>query len=314
MKIHSLILLYIIALPALGAALPFTGPTRTDAPVVNALSAKVSIQMPDSNDLDEISIRLTNVSTGEVIQVSRGDYQISEGEYELLAYKSLIDDIDESFKQYRTSISVRAGETVSVSIPALQKRRFTQWHDYLTVSLQMANIGDEYEVSGILKEFYDQQSIANNFPAINAIAENDTNAQSRTGLALNYKHMFADSDWMFYADYFIDQDSDSNLNRSGFGIGAGKYWDNEKSTFWLAGGVGSETAAWNDINVGGNSSIDIAGEHDNQTLNVEGGIIYRPFNISASARLDILNQTVTFNLGYIFGGKKQGFIDPKFVQ
>jgi hypothetical protein len=43
-------------------------------------------------------------------------------------------------------------------------------------------------------------------------------------------------------------------------------------------------------------------------------IIYQPLNLSATAKLDVVNQTLTINIGYAFGGRKQGYIDPAFVQ
>jgi hypothetical protein len=313
MKIKYLILLCCFPLTGYGAALPFTGNDDARTKRDNDLSSRVSITTVNKDDLDRVKVRLTNTATGDTLEIFEGNYDISPGEYDVLAFKPQLDDIDDSYQQYRTTVNIRSGELKSLTIPYLKKRRFTSWHDYLTVSFQMATIGDDYEVSSILNEFYTKQNISNSYPEINAISQNDGDAQSRSGLSLNYKHMFANSDWMFYADYFLDRDGDSNLNRSGFGVGAGKYWDSQNSTYWLAGGVGSENAAWNDITVGGNSSISISGDTDNQTVNAEAGIIYRPFNLSASARLDLINQTVTFNIGYLFGGKKQGYIDSAFI-
>ena len=65
--------------------------------------------------------------------------------------------------------------------------------------------------------------------------------------------------------------------------------------------------------MGGNTSITIERENDNQTLNVDAGMIYAPMNLALSARLDLAKQSVMFNIGYVFGGKKQGFMDPEFI-
>jgi hypothetical protein len=316
MKIrYAIICLAMLPVTAHPAALPFTSESEAAQTGQVSLTGKIAITSAMAAERIPVAITLTSLSTGDVLTLSQGEYQISAGQYELQAYIPTLDGaVDESYQRYQVSIDIGQGESEEVTIPILGKRRSATWHDYFTISLQMAMIGDDYEVSGILNEFYTQQNIANNFPAINAISDNDSDAQDRTGISLNYKHFFADSDWMFYADYFIDQDSNNSLNRSGFGLGAGKYWDADKSSYWVAGGVGSETAAWDNITVGGNSSVTISGEADNETFDIQGGIIYRPFNLSASAKLDVVNQSVTFNIGYAFGGRKQGYIDPAFAQ
>jgi hypothetical protein len=316
MKIrYAIICLAMLPVTAHPAALPFTGESEAAQTGQVSLTGKIAITSAMAAERIPVAITLTSLSTGDVLTLSQGEYQISAGQYELQAYIPTLDGaVDESYQRYQASIDISQGESEEVTVPTLGKRRSATWHDYFTISLQVASIGDDYEVSGILNEFYTKQNISHSFPAINAISDNDSDAQSRTGISVNYKHFFADSDWMFYADYFMDEDSNNSLARSGFGLGAGKYWDSERSSYWVAGGVGSETAAWDDINVGGNTSITISGENDNQTLDVQGGIIYQPLNLSATAKLDVVNQTLTINIGYAFGGRKQGYIDPAFVQ
>lgn len=296
------------------AALPFTEISNSPDSTQPGLNGKVNIQLPLVDDFTPLKVKLINLKSKEIVNVGQGEYQIKQGEYQLWAYKALLDDdVDQSFEQYKVQISVDSYETKNINVPKLNKRRFTSWHDYFTLSLQLSTLGDDYEVSGILNEFYTQQNIANAYPEMNAISVNDSDAQSRTGIALNYKHFFANSNWLMMAEWFTDQDSNKSLNRSGFGLGAGKYWEGESSNYWIAGIVGSETAAWNDIQVGGNSSIKISGENDNQTLSLDAGMIYAPMNLLFGARFDLVNQSMMFNIGYVFGGKKQGFIDPEFV-
>ena len=314
--IKIILLLFVICLPRYlyAAALPFTETQNASETSQSQLSGKVNIQLPSIDEFTPLTVKLINLNTKEVVNIGQGEYLISQGEYQILVYKALLDDdIDHSYAQFKAEISVGSSETVNIDVPELNKRRFTSWHDYLTISLQLASIGDDYEVSSILNEFYTKQTIANTFPEFNSISANDSDAQSRTGLSINYKHFFANSDWLMYAELFADQDSNSSLNRSGFGLGGGKYWEGENSNYWVAGGIGSETAKWNDITVGGNTSISISGENSNETLNVEAGMIYVPMNLSFGARFDLANQSVMFNVGYVFGGKKQGFIDPEFV-
>lgn len=112
---------------------------------------------------------------------------------------------------------------------------------------------------------------------------------------------------------FTDQGSNKSHNRSGFGLGAGQYRAEDNLNAWVAALIGREAASWNNINVVGNSSIKISGENDNQTFNLETGMIYTAMNLVLGARFDLVNQSIMFKLGYVFGGQKKGFIDLPFA-
>ncbi len=295
------------------AMLPFSKPVKSSG-TESALNASLNILLSGAAEYNSVIVKLKNLNTGEVITIAAGEFKVEPGNYELLAYvPSLEEDEDPSFTQYKIQLEIDNSNPTVVNVPQLTRRRYSTWADLFTISLQAGSLNGDYEVTSILNEYYTAQNIANSYPEINTLAENDSNAQTRTGLNLNYKHLFADSDWMMYAEWFMDMDSNQSLNRSGFGVGAGKYWNTEKSNYWLAGGVGSETAEWNNIHIGGDVSITISGSNDTQSLNLEAGIIYQPINTSFSVKVDLNNQTLMLNVGYVLGGKKQGYIDSKWV-
>ena len=305
-------LLMLLSPASQAAMLLFSGDSSnaTEAP----LNASLKVSLPDAGDLNTIIVKLRNLTTNEVISIGNGEYKVQQGSYELNAYiASLEEDIDPSFTRYKTRFEVDVNNPAQVIVPPLKRRRYTAWYDYFTVSLQAGTLGDDYEVTSILSEYYNALATPNSYPAINTIAENDSNAQTRIGLAINYKHYFADSKWLAYAEWFTDSDSNSSLERSGFGVGAGQYWVSDRSNYWVAGGIGSETAKWNDIHVGGNNAVSISGENDTQSLNLEAGMIYQPMNTSLSVKLDLNNQSLLFNVGYVFGGRKQGYIDSMWA-
>ena len=307
------VVLMLFSLGMQAAMLPFIEEAVSDASE-SPLNATLNVILPADDELNTFIVKLKNLTTNEVISIGKGQYKVQQGAYELIAYIANLDEeIDPSFTQYNTRFEVEAYKTLEVSVPKLTRRRYTSWYDYFTVSLQVGSLNGDYEVTSILNEYYTALNIPNSYPAVNTLSENDSNSQSRIGLTLNYKHFFADSKWMAYGEWFTDSDSNQSLDRSGFSLGAGRYWSSDKSNYWVASGIGSETAQWNNPSIGGSSTISISGKNDTQSLNLEAGLIYQPINTSLSVKFDLINQSLMFNVGYVFGGKKQGYIDPAFV-
>jgi len=295
------------------AMLPFTEEVNSSASEA-PLDATLSVTLPDAKEYNTVIVKLTNMTTNKENSIGSGSYKIQPGTYELEAFiESLEGEVDPAFTRYKIHFTITNFEPVDITIPEFKRRRYSTWADYFTITLQAGSLSGDYEVTSVLSEYYTKLGIPNSYPEVNALSENNSNSQSRIGFSLNYKHFFSASNWMMSGELFTDADSNQSLNRLGFSIGAGKYWNRKKSNYWLAGSVGNETAEWNNIHVGGDKSVSISGKHDAQSFNVEAGMIYRPLNTSISVKFDLNNQSLMLNVGYVFGNQKKGYIDPLWV-
>jgi hypothetical protein len=292
------------------AMLPFSEDEEASTSKAD-LTATLTIILAGAEESNDVLVKLLNHNTNEERNLDEGVYHIQPGSYEIRAFtESFKDEVNLSFTQYKTSFRVSDSNSKVVNIPILKRRRYGTWADYLSISLQGGTLNGDYEVTSLLNEYYTKLGTPNSYPKVNTISENDSNAQSRIGLSLNYKHLFSASSWLIYGDFFSDSDGNQRLDRTGYSVGMGKYWGSKNSTYWFAGGIGSEAAKWNGINIGGDTSVSISGSHETQTLNLEVGIIYRPLNTSLSVKFDPYNESLMMNLGYVLGKQSKGYIDP----
>ena len=240
---------------------------------------------------------IRDLYTNEELILKPGAYAIGPGEYRLILFR--LDVLDEkpdpNFQTITETVTIEKDETISRTFPLAAERVIATWYDDWTIALTTGQLGADYEVSHLLKEQYDSQGISNSYPELDKVGNIGGSIASRTGIALGYKHLFAQSSWLAQIDLAWDQDADSFLTRTGIHLGAGKYWGHATTTPWISALVGQESATWNGISIDGTNSL--SGSNSVTTLNLEVGLTYRPWNILLSGRYDLINQSFMAHLG-----------------
>jgi len=275
----------------------------------NSLDAVIEIS--SFQEKPDFVVRLTETSSNESYVVDSGVYDIAPGIYDIKVYKKhhINNNVDPGYKVIQERLRINSGQKILRKYRNPKRLVLSTWFDYFSISAITSTLGDDVEVSNPEKEYYDGIGVANNFPEKVKISSVSTNAQSRVGLSVAYRHLFASSRWLAHAEYYFDSDSDGDLTRNAFLVSGGRYWVSKSFNSWIAFGSGQESISWNNVNVVSNTPVSINGSNKYTPLIIEAGTIYRPLNVQFSFRLDPTNSSIMLGVGYALGRKTSGYLD-----
>jgi hypothetical protein len=294
------------------AMLPYTASEITE--VSEHLLESLIVDSPEQVNANRMIIELTNLESGRTVRINKGQYRINAGAYELHAYYPDGDNsIDLQFKQFKKQIKVEKGHTFTINLPTLSRRTALVSYNFMTLAFQTGSLDGAYEVSDLRREHYDGLNQVNPYPETSALDNNELEALTRTGIAINMKHLYVNSSAMIFAEFFTDYDAKNSLNRSGFILGGGKYWAGISNVFWLSAGIGSESAEWNTVKLNNSSTVELTGATTTESLVLELGWINLSSKALLSAKVDALNSSMMINLGYAFGGRSHSYQDEAWA-
>lgn len=310
MRIVTGLLLLILNGTIHAAMLPLTSSfSPTELAEQTELTGTLKLTIEKNDPLIRFIVR--NTQTDEEIMLTTGTYSIAPARYEITLVR--LDGIEKSpdinYQRITETVTIRKAERETMQFPSPIRRVMATWYDDFSISFATGKLGNNYEVTNILKEHYDKRGVTNSYSELDTVGNMGGSLASRTGVALGYRHLFANSSWLAEVEVNWDQDPDSRLVRTGFAAGAGKYWEGENTTPWISILAGQETATWNDMSIDGTTKLN--GSNSVTSLNLVAGMAYRPFNLHISAKFDLLNQSMMANIGYLLGGKSSGYSEPE---